>query len=86
MSENNEWTTVTFNNKSMGLEKNETEREGEKDTDERRESSGKAPRLGAPAKDLELLGLRTWALGFLVWFGFIILFFHYLADSRTAGW
>lgn len=27
------------------------EREGEKDTDERRESSGRAPRLGGPAKD-----------------------------------
>ena len=33
------------------------EREGEKDTDERRESSGKAPRLGAPLK-----GLEPWAL------------------------
>ncbi len=34
------------------------EEEGEKDTDERRESSGKAPRLGAPAKGV----LKPWAL------------------------
>ena len=32
------------------------ESEGEKDTDERRESSGRAPRLGAPLKYLEALG------------------------------
>ena len=29
--------------------------EGEKDTDERRESSGRAPRLGAPAKDSKVM-------------------------------
>ena len=36
----------------------EDEDEGEKDTDERRESSGKAPRLGAPAKGVS----KPWAL------------------------
>ncbi len=46
----------------MGWVLGKDEREGEKDTDERRESSGRAPRLGASAKDYEGLGplAATW--------------------------
>lgn len=59
---------VTYGRKGLNESRAEQkrEREGEKDTDERRESSGRAPRLGARLKKVKggrlERPLKPWAL------------------------
>lgn len=50
-TKNNEWTNNLFNGGFLFYFGKDGSERGRENTDERRESSGRAPRLGAPAKD-----------------------------------